>query len=287
MGTSLQSLRYKSTVISAYRWSSPFFSSEVESAINSEIRKTLEFAATPPQQRQQTITQKPRWTLKRLVAWIDKQFNLKCCRESVRKTLNNLGFSWKKARKLLNKANSKRRTEFLEKLKGLLDDALQNGHLLIFIDEAHIHLDSDEGYGWSVKGERFWVSSNSPGKAKVSFYGVYVYNYAKVKIFPYSKADQFNTIDVLKHLRTEFNEHDITLIWDGAPYHRAQLVKEALEVLQINLEPLPSYSPDFMPVEHLWQWLREDVTYHTCYQSAAELIERVHLFEQGIHSNHE
>ncbi|NJL61344.1 MAG: hypothetical protein HC903_05340 [Methylacidiphilales bacterium] len=53
----------------------------------------------------------------------------------------------------------------------------------------------------------------------------------------------------------------------GAPYHRAQSVKEALEVLQINLEPLPAYSPDFMPVEHLWQWLREDVTYHTCYRS--------------------
>ncbi|AUB42986.1 Transposase (plasmid) [Nostoc flagelliforme CCNUN1] len=58
-----------------------------------------------------------------------------------------------------------------------------------------------------------------------------------------------------------------------------------MQVLQINLQPLPSYSPDFMPVEHLWQWLREDVTYHTCYQSAAELIERVHLFEQDIHSN--
>ncbi|WP_100903758.1 helix-turn-helix domain-containing protein [Nostoc flagelliforme] len=109
MGTSLQSLRYKSTVISAYRWSSPFFPSEVKSAIDSEIRQALEFAATPPQQRQQTITQKPRWTLKRLAAWIDKQFNLKCCRESIRKTLKNLGFSWKKARKLLNKANSKKR----------------------------------------------------------------------------------------------------------------------------------------------------------------------------------
>jgi len=40
-----------------------------------------------------------------------------------------------------------------------------------------------------------------------------------------------------------------------------------------------------MPVEHLWQWLREDVTSHTCYQSPAELIERVHLFEQEINSH--
>lgn len=88
--------------------------------------------------------------MKRLVNWIEKEFNLKCCRESVRKTLKNLGFSWKKARKLLNKANSKKRAEFLATLQSLLDDALHNGHLLIFIDEAHIHLDTDEGYGWSI-----------------------------------------------------------------------------------------------------------------------------------------
>ncbi len=34
--------------------------------------------------------------------------------------------------------------------------------------------------------------------------------------------------------------------------------------LKITIEPLPVYSPDFMPVEHLWQWLREEVTYHAC-----------------------
>jgi len=222
--------------------------------------------------------------LRRLVAWIEEKFHLKCCRESVRKTLSKLGFSWKKARKILNKANTHKRREYLEKLESLLDNALNHGQLLIFIDEAHIHLDCDEGYGWSIKGERFWVSSNSPGRAKVSFYGIYVYNYAQVKIFPYSKADQFNSIEVLKYLRSEFHDHEITVVWDGAPYHRAQLVKEALQVLQINLEPLPGYSPDFMPVEHLWQWLREDVTYHICSQSPAELIQRVDLFQKDINS---
>lgn len=242
-------------------------------------------AATPPQQKQENQEFLSRWTLKRLVSWINEQFNIECCRETVRKTLKQLGFSWKKARKILNKANTKKRFEFLEKLQGLLNNTLHNDQLLIYIDEAHIHLDSDEGYGWSIKGERFWVSSNSPGRAKVSFYGVYIYNCAKVKIFPYLKADQFNTIDVLKKLRTEFPEHQINLIWDGAPYHRAQAVKQTLEVLQINLQPLPSYSPDFMPVEHLWQWLREDVTYHICHQSPAELIERVYSFEQDINSH--
>ncbi|WP_138503662.1 hypothetical protein [Nostoc sp. PA-18-2419] len=39
--------------------------------------------------------------MKCLVVLIDNQFNLKCYRESVRKTLNSLGFSSTKAQKHL------------------------------------------------------------------------------------------------------------------------------------------------------------------------------------------
>ena len=66
-----------------------------------------------------------------------------------------MGFSWKKAKKLLNKASKAKREEFIEKITDLLDDALHQRQLLLYIDEAHIHLDSDEGYGWSIRGERF------------------------------------------------------------------------------------------------------------------------------------
>jgi len=38
--------------------------------------------------------------------------------------------------------------------------------------------------------------------------------------------------------------------------------------LDITLMPLPGYSPDLMPVEALWRWLREDVTDHHCHASA-------------------
>lgn len=252
----------------------------VESEINQVVRKALEVAATPPQSR--TEAPIPRWTLKRLVAWIREQFKIDCCRDTVRKVLKRLGFSWKKARKLLNKANTQKRSEYLEILKGLMQDALDNEHLLIFMDEAHIHLDTDEGYGWSVKGERFWVSSSSPGLAKVSFYGVYIYNLGQVRLFPYDVANGINTIEVLKQIRAEFPAKTMTMIWDGAPYHRSHLIKDEAKTLNINLQPLSAYSPDFMPVEHLWQWFREDLTYHTCYQNQVELIQQVQLFQQRL-----
>jgi Winged helix-turn helix/Putative restriction endonuclease len=68
-----------------------------------------------PQSRQQPPL--PRWTLKRLVAWVKAQFARDCCRDTLRKILKKLGFSWKKARKLLNKASLSKRAAFLETLQ--------------------------------------------------------------------------------------------------------------------------------------------------------------------------
>lgn len=255
-------------------------SKAVETELDQVIRQALDVAATPPQNRTQDPV--PRWTLKRLVVWIREKFKIDCCRDTVRKVLKRLGFSWKKARKLLNKANTAKRRDYLAILEGLMQDALEHDHLLIFIDEAHIHLDTDEGFGWSVKGERFWVSSCSPGLAKVSFYGVYIYNLGQVWLLPYDLANGLNTIEVLKRIRAQFPNQTMTTIWDGAPYHRSQLVKDEAKALKVNLQPLPAYSPDFMPVEHLWQWFREDLTYHTCYQNQADLIHHVQRFQQRL-----
>ena len=50
----------------------------------------------------------------------------------------------------------------------------------------------------------------------------------------------------------------------------------------IQLLPLPGYSPDLMPVEALWRWLREDVTYHHCHASLDDLTRRVAAFQACI-----
>jgi transposase len=256
----------------------------VRKDLGNQIKQALLSSALPPQERRKKTQPIPRWTLKRFVQWVQQKWKIDCCRETVRKAIKQMGFSWKKAKKLLNKGNTAKRAEFLEKITELLDDALHQKRLLIYIDEAHIHLDTDEGYGWSIRGERFWVSSSSPGRKKVSFYGAYIYNQAQTRIFPYDKAEKINTIDVLKKLRVEFPEQQMTVIWDGAPYHRAKLVQNAASEMDIHLQPLPGYSPDFMPVEHLWQWLREDITYHVCYDQEQELISAVADFQHEINT---
>ena len=225
----------------------------------------------------------PRWTLKRLVGVVRERFGQVCCRETIRAALHRLKLSWKKAKKLLGRADPERRQAFIERLQGLLADAQRDRHLLVYLDEAHIHQDADLGYGWGERGRRLHVASSSPGlSAKVSFYGLYLYNEGQVRLWPYRRANGEHTIDVLRRLRAEIPERRLIALWDGAPYHRARAVRDAASALDVELVPLPGYSPDLMPVEALWRWLREDVTYHHCHASAEDLTRRVADFEARL-----
>jgi len=89
----------------------------------------------------------PRWTLRRLIGHVRERFGLLCCRETIRTALHRLKLSWKKAKKLLGRADPQRRQTFIEQLQDLLEGAQRDRHLLVHRDEAHIHQDIDLGYG--------------------------------------------------------------------------------------------------------------------------------------------
>lgn len=140
--------------------------------------------------------------------------------------------------------------------------------------------------GGGERGKRFYVASASPGlSAKLSFYGLYLYNDGQVRLWPHARASGEHTIDVLRRLRAEIPDGTLIVIWDGAPYHRAQAVWAVAARLDITLVPLPGYSPDLMPVEPLWRWLREDGPYHHCHATAEDLTRRVAAFEAKV--NHD
>lgn len=218
--------------------------------------------------------------------WVRETFASQPCRETIRAALHRLNLSWKKGKKLLSRADPVQRAAFVEKIQAALGAAQRGKELLVYIDEAHVHQDADMGYGWSVRGERWWVCSSSPGlQARVSFYGLYLFNEGQVRIWDFERANGEHTVQVLERLRQEHPNRAIRVVWDGAGYHRGASVREAAKRLQIALEPLPGYSPDFMPVEALWRWLREEVTYNYCHHARAELVARVRAFEQRINAD--
>jgi transposase len=258
----------------------PPLCAQIAAALRDTVCAAQRTAATPPVEGADPA---PRWTLRRQVGWVRERFGLVCCRETIRAALHRLKLSWTKAKKLLGRADPERRQAFVEQLEGVLESAQRDRHLVVYLDEAHLHQDADLGSGWAERGQRFWVASRSPGlSARVSFYGLYLYNEGRVRLWPYPRANGDHTIEVLRRLRAEVPERKLIVLWDGAPYHRAQAVREVATTLDIELRPLPGYSPDLMPVEALWHWLREDVTDHHGHASADDLTRRVADFEARL-----
>jgi transposase len=246
-----------------HRRPSSLFCARREAELGQVVRAAQRTAATPPIVGADPA---PRWTLRRLVGWARERFGLLCCRETIRAALHRLKLSWKKAKKLLGRADPEQRQAFIARLQDVLAGAQRDQHLLVYVDEAHIHQDADLGYGWAERGQRLWIASSAPGlSARVSFYGLYLYNEGQVRLWPYRRAKGEPTIDVRQRLRAAMPDRTLIVLWDGAPYHRAKTVREVARTLDITLMPLPGYSPDLMPVEALWRWLREDVTYHHCH----------------------
>ena len=74
----------------------------------------------------------------------------------------------------------------------------------------------------------------------------------------------------------------LKVIWDNAPAHRGEAVREYLGTpgLHMRLVNLPGYSPDFNADEAVWGWVREEATGNLCLGSKA-LVQSLPLRRQG------
>src|SRR4051812_49705630 len=119
--------------------------------------------------------------------YVRERFGRRCGRETIRTALHRRKLSWKKAKKLLGRADPERREGFVEQLRDVLAGAQRDRHLLVYVGEAHIHLDADLGYGWAERGERFSVGSSSPGpSAPVSVFWLYLFKQGQARLLAHT-----------------------------------------------------------------------------------------------------
>lgn len=84
--------------------------------------------------------------------------------------LHRLGFSFKRPKKRLVKADEAKREAFVAGYAALLEEAGRIGAKIFFADEAHFRTDAELQGKWTLKGEPALVDSTSPRRGEKASY---------------------------------------------------------------------------------------------------------------------
>lgn len=86
----------------------------------------------------------------------------------------------------------------------------------------------------------------------------------------------------LQELSKEFKEQKLTIIMDGAGWHKSKSLIVPKNMMVIYLPP---YSPELNPVERLWQYIKKALLKNKIYESLDELEDKVSEFLNSITSD--
>ena len=225
------------------------------------------------------------WYWKVVRQFVSERFGISLSRSSCLNWLHRLGFAFKRPKKRLLKADESKRETFVAEYAVLWEEAQRTGARIFFADEAHFRADAELRGKWVLKGKPALVDSNSPRYGeKASYYSAVCLETGEVEWLELEgNSNSGTSVAFLTQLK-EKHPGPLRVIWDNAPAHRGEAVREYLRTpeLELRLVNLPSYSPDFNADEAVWGWAREEVTGNLCLGSRAAVQERVGKFLAGL-----
>jgi transposase len=225
------------------------------------------------------------WNWKVVRRFVSARFRITLARSSCLSYLHRLGFVVTRPTKRLLKADEAKREAFVAAYATLQREAQTSGAKHFFVDEAHFYADVDLRGKWVLKGTPALVDSTSPRYGeKASYYAAVCLETGEVEALPLSGNSSAETsVSFLQQLRAHHTE-PLVVFWDNAPVHGGDPLRAYLRTpdLRLRLVRLPAYSPDFNAAEHLWAWVREEVTANTCFGTAANVRAHVDPFFAGL-----
>jgi len=225
------------------------------------------------------------WNWKAVRTFVADRLGKAIKRSSCFRALHRLGWVVKRPKKRLLKADAAKRAQFVRDYAQLLREAQASGALIIFVDEAHFYADVDLHGLWVRKGQPALVDSTSPRYGeKASYYSGVCLETGTVDVMELvGNSCAETSAAFLRQLRAAHPE-PLIVIWDNGPAHGGEAIRAYLSTpnLQLRLIRLPAYSPDYNADEHLWAWVRAEVTANTCFGTAAKVREHVDAFFRDL-----
>ena len=137
---------------------------------------------------------------------------------------------------------------------------------------------------WVLKGEPALVVSTSPKYGeKAGYYSAVCLETGEVEWMGQDgNSNSETSVAFLKQLKHR-HPGPLKVIWDSAPAHRGEALREYLRTpeLDLMLLNLPDCSPDFNADETIWGWAREEATGNLCLGIREAGQKRVNSFHNG------
>ena len=192
------------------------------------------------------------------------------------RVLDELGFSFQKARFVSDHLDEAARQHWLtETWPAIRRVAQEKQALILFGDEASFAQWGSLSYTWT-KGQQPTVKTSGKRKG----YKVFgLIDFFSGRLFWKGQTDRFNAASYMAFLEEVLTqtERHFLLIQDGARYHTSKATQEffAAHADRLTKYQLPSYSPDFNPIEYLWRNVKKDATHLKYFADFAELKQKV------------
>jgi transposase len=207
----------------------------------------------------------------RVLIW--REFGVLYNRHYVCTLLHNLGFSFQKARFVSDHLDAVKRLVWLEeKWPTVLRAAKRCKGLILFEDEASFAQWGSLSYTWARRGQQPEVPTSGKRKGYKVFGAI---EYFSGRLFYQGIEGRFNSDSYqtfLQKIMEQTSAH-LFLIHDGARYHTSAATQAflAAQSHRITEYPLPSYSPDYNPIEYLWKKTKQRATHNKYFKEFVEL----------------
>jgi transposase len=209
--------------------------------------------------------------LLRVLIW--REFGVLYNRHYVCTLLHNMGFSFQKARFVSDHLDVAKRLAWLQnKWPAILRAATRRKGLLLFEDEASFAQWGSLSYTWARRGHQPEVPTSGKRKGYKVFGAI---EYFSGRLFYQGIEGRLNSESSQAFLQMIMDQTTapLFLIHDGARYHTSAATKAFLAAHsdRITPSPLPSYSPDYNPIEYLWKKTKQRATHNKYFKEFAVL----------------
>ena len=155
-------------------------------------------------------------------------------------------------------------------------------------DEAGLYLQATLTTVWAPRGHTPVVRVD-PGRAKVNFYGTLDLRTGQEVATQATTMNAETTALHMEQILETFPEVPILLLWDRAPWHSGQPIRDLLAAnARLEVMLFPVASPDLNPQEHVWKATRRAVSHNHVLPRLPELANRfehhlqTHSFESSL-----